>query len=104
MAFVIRELLGGGLLHRDILTVADGDLDAYAKKPVIEGDTLAWPDLPAESARFDDRPHGRRSVLARGRLAAPHRQSRPRHASRISAVDRDRWTIEAPARVFSDQD
>jgi len=36
MAYVIRELLGGGLLHRDIMTVSGGDLGDYAREPVLE--------------------------------------------------------------------
>jgi len=101
-AFVIRELLSGGLLHRDILTIAEGDLDAYAKKPAIEADALTWPDLPAESGdstivrTLADpfSPEGGFRILA-GNLG--------RACIKVSAVDRDRWTIEAPARVFSDQ-
>jgi len=101
-AFVIRELLSGGLLHRDILTIAEGDLDAYAKKPAIEADALTWSDLPAESGdstivrTLADpfSPEGGFRILA-GNLG--------RACIKVSAVDRDRWTIEAPARVFSDQ-
>ncbi|RHW16430.1 phosphogluconate dehydratase [Sphingomonas gilva] len=100
--FVIRELLSGGLLHRDILTIADGDLGAYTRKPVIESDALAWPELPAESGdstivrTLADpfSPEGGFRILA-GNLG--------RACIKVSAVERDRWTIEAPARVFHDQ-
>ncbi|MCM8730268.1 phosphogluconate dehydratase [Hephaestia sp. GCM10023244] len=100
--FVIRELLGAGLLHRDILTVAGDDLGAYGRMPEMDGDTLVWRDLPA--APIDDsivrtvaapfQPEGGMRILT-GNIG--------RACIKISAVEEDRWTIEAPARVFSDQ-
>ena len=103
MAYVIRELLQGGLLHRDILTVGGADLSDYAREPVIEGETLVWHDGPAASRdeamlRSIDAPFspdgGMR--LVSGNLG--------RAIFKTSAVDPARWTIEAPARIFSDQD
>jgi phosphogluconate dehydratase len=101
-AFVIRELLGGGLMHGDTVTVAAGGMAAYGRKPRIEGDALTWPELPAESG--DDSivrtldapfsPEGGFRILT-GNLG--------RACIKVSAVERERWTIEAPARVFSDQ-
>jgi phosphogluconate dehydratase len=101
-AFVIRELLRGGLMHGDTVTVAAGGMAAYARKAVIEDDTLVWPELPAESgdekivatleAPFS--PEGGFRILT-GNLG--------RACIKVSAVERERWTIEAPARVFSDQ-
>ncbi len=100
-AFVIRELLRGGYLHPDILTVA-GDMADYTRKPTMAGDTLAWND-PAEAPGDDTilrmidapfSPEGGFRILA-GNLG--------RACIKVSAVERDRWTIEAPCRVFSDQ-
>ena len=99
--FVIRELLGAGLLHGDILTVAGDNLSAYGRRPVIAGDELAWVDPGASgdesivrpvSAPFS--PEGGFRILT-GNLG--------RACIKVSAVERDRWTIEAPARVFEDQ-
>ncbi|ATE63160.1 phosphogluconate dehydratase [Rhizorhabdus dicambivorans] len=103
MAYVIATLIDGGLLHRDILTVAGRDLADYARDPKLDGDGLAWVDAPA--APLDEamlRPHsnpfqpdgGMR--LVQGNLG--------RGTFKTSAVDRERWTIEAPCRVFDDQD
>ncbi|MGL4313108.1 MAG: phosphogluconate dehydratase [Sphingomonas sp.] len=101
LPFVIRELLDAGLLHRDIMTVAGDDLGAYAHKAVLQDDALAWVD-PGESK--DDsivRPaatpfssEGGFRILT-GNIG--------RACIKVSAVDRDRWVIEAPARVFEDQ-
>jgi phosphogluconate dehydratase len=101
MAFVIRELLSAGLVHRDILTVAHGDLSAYAEKPELDGDGLAWAD-PGPSgdetilrpAADPFSPEGGFRIL-KGNIG--------RACIKVSAVERDRWTIEAPARVFTDQ-
>ena len=103
MGYVIRELLGGGLLHRDIMTVSGGDLGDYAREPALKSETLVWQDAPEQSRddamlRSIDAPFsadgGMR--LVKGNLG--------RAIFKTSAVDPSRWTIEAPARVFFDQD
>jgi phosphogluconate dehydratase len=103
MAFVISELLDAGLLHRDIMTVSTGNLTAYGEEPYLAGETLAWRNAPAQSGddtmlRTPSEPFlpdgGMRLVT--GNLG--------RATFKTSAVDKERWTIEAPARVFNDQD
>ncbi|QIG80364.1 phosphogluconate dehydratase [Stakelama tenebrarum] len=101
-AFVIRELLNGGLMHGDVLTVAPGGMADYGRKPAVEDDTLVWNDLPEKSG--DDSivrtldapfsPEGGFRILA-GNLG--------RGCIKVSAVERERWIVEAPCRVFSDQ-
>src|SRR5579859_5258726 len=103
MGFTIRELLGAGLLHRDLLTVAADDLVAYARAPTLEGDALAWADAPAQSrdetmlrpAAAPFSPDGGMRLLT-GNLG--------RAIIKTSAVAEAHLTIEAPARVFTDQD
>lgn len=100
--FVLRELARGGLIHNDILTIAEGGFAQYGQKPDVEGDALVWRDLP--EAPGDDSvvrtidtpfaPEGGFRIL-QGNLG--------RACIKVSAVERDRWTIEAPARVFSTQ-
>jgi len=101
MAFVIRELLSGGLIHRDLLTISKGDMAAYAEKPQLDGDTLVWRDpgpsrdetiLSPVDKPFS--PEGGFRIL-KGNIG--------RACIKVSAVERERWTIEAPARVFTDQ-
>ncbi|HKY82860.1 MAG TPA: phosphogluconate dehydratase [Sphingobium sp.] len=102
MSVVIRELLDNGLLHRDIVTVARDGLTDYGKEPVIEDEALAWRDVPASRDETILRPvsnpfsaDGGMKLLA-GNLG--------RCVMKVSAVDKERWTIEAPAAVFHDQD
>jgi len=103
MAYVIATLIDGGLLHRDILTVAGKDLGDYAADPTLDGETLAWepaPALPRDETMLRPvanpfQPDGGMR-LVQGNLG--------RGTFKTSAVASERWTIEAPARVFDDQD
>jgi phosphogluconate dehydratase len=50
MAFVVRELLAAGLVHRDVVTVAGEGLEAYAREPFLEPDgTVTWREGAAQS-------------------------------------------------------
>ena len=101
IGYVIRELLDAGLLHGDIMTVG-GTIADYACEPVMDGDRLAWHPAPAVtrdeamlrpvSAPFS--PDGGMRLLT-GNLG--------RAVIKTSAVEESRWTIEAPCRIFSDQ-
>jgi phosphogluconate dehydratase len=103
MAFVIRTLLHEGMVHGDILTVHGTGLRDQAQDPVLDGDRLAY--APAPEASRDDTmlrpvanpflPDGGMRLLT-GNLG--------RCVIKTSAVDRERWTIEASAAVFDDQD
>jgi phosphogluconate dehydratase len=102
IAFVIRTLFDEGLLHGDILTVWDGGLAAYTGEPVLEGDKLVWnsvtesrDDTMLRPASAPFQPDGGMR-LVQGNLG--------RATFKTSAVDASRWTIEAPARIFHDQD
>jgi phosphogluconate dehydratase len=102
MAFTIAQLLDAGLVHEDIRTVAGSGLADYAREPALDGDRLVWTPAPAESrdesilrpvARAFRPDGGMR--LVQGNLG--------RGTFKTSAVAPERWTIEAPARVFCDQ-
>ncbi len=101
MPWVISELLGAGLLHRDLKTVGGSDMTTYAKRPSIEGEALVWGDVGASG---DDTilraPSAPFAVEGGFRILTGNLG---RACIKVSAVDRDRWTIEARARVFSDQ-
>ncbi len=103
MQFLIRELRRAGLLHDDVLTVMGHGLADYEKEPALVGDEIVWRETDASSrdesvlrpaARPFDPEGGLR--LLKGNLG--------RAVIKVSAVKRDRWVIEAPARVFSSQD
>ena len=103
IGFVIRELCGAGLLHDDVMTVARRSLADYAVEPTLVDDALVW--QPAPAIPRDDtmlrpvasafQPDGGMRLLS-GNLG--------RCIIKTSAVQPDRWTIEAPCAVFSTQD
>ena len=103
IGFVIRELLGAGLLHRDITTVARRDLTDYGHEPVLTGEALMWQPAPAATrdatmlrpAADPFAPDGGMRLL-KGNLG--------RAIIKTSAVDPARWVIEAPCMLFGDQD
>ncbi|MCW2335792.1 phosphogluconate dehydratase [Sphingobium sp. B2D3A] len=103
MAWIITELLRGGLLHRDVMTVARADLTDYGRMPTLENDALVWDEpLTAPGNEAILRPLSNPFSADGGmRLLAGNLG---RCIMKTSAVDRERWTIEAPCRVFSDQD
>jgi phosphogluconate dehydratase len=103
MAFVIDQLLGAGLLHRDLITVAGDDVGAYARAPRLDGESLVW--TPAASESGDDsllRPAARPFDADGGMRLLSGNLGRA--MVKTSAVDAAGWTIEAPARIFDDQD
>ena len=119
MAYVIRTLLDAGLAHGDILTVWDGGMEAYTAEPILDESPREGGDLP------DD---GERSPPARGFTYRAVTESRDetmlrpvaeafqpdggmklltgnlgRACFKSSAVAPERFTVEAPARVFENQ-
>ncbi|MFL0357500.1 phosphogluconate dehydratase [Erythrobacter sp. GH1-10] len=102
MSYVTRTLLDEGLAHADILTVWDGGMEAYTAEPVLgDGDNLDW--SPVTESRDDTmlrpasdpfQPDGGMR-LVKGNLG--------RACFKSSAVARERWTVEAPCRVFENQ-
>ena len=102
MAFLIRELLDAGLLHRDIRTVAGGGLELYAREPFLEDGQVVWRDGPTETLDpailrpaadpFDA--EGGVKLLT-GNLG--------RSVIKVSAVKPEHRVVEAPAVVFADQ-
>ncbi|MBS7537665.1 phosphogluconate dehydratase [Ancylobacter lacus] len=104
MGFVIRELLGHGLLHRDVETVWGGGLDAYVQEPVLKDDgALDWREAATAS--------GDEAVL-RG-VGTPFQATGGlrllsgdlgKAVIKTSAIAPERHVIEAPARVFHSQE
>jgi phosphogluconate dehydratase len=103
MAFLIRELLGGGFLHGDTMTVVGRGLAGYAREPWLDDGRLAWRAAPASSGDLDVlRPvaepfssHGGLQLLT-GNLG--------RAMIKTSAMKHEHHVVEAPALVFNDQD
>jgi phosphogluconate dehydratase len=102
IGYVIKELLGAGLIHADALTIAPGGMADYASEPALADKDLVWHPAPEQSrdesllrpvsAPFQ--PDGGMRLM-QGNLG--------RATYKTSAVEESRWTVEAPARVFDSQ-
>ncbi len=103
MGFVIRELIAVGLVHADILTIAEGGLAAYADEPFLAGEALAWRPVPEASGDEAMLRSPAAPFLADGGMRLVQ-GNLGRATFKTSAVDPSRWTIEAPARVFDTQE
>ena len=104
MAVVVRQLLDAGLAHADVTTVAGpGGLRRYQQEPFLDGDTLVWREGPAVSLDtamlrpVDDPFDAEGGIrLVSGNLG--------RAVVKTSAVKPEHRIVEAPAKVFDDQD
>lgn len=102
MSLLIRELLGAGLIHADIPTVFGTDMTAYTQEPFLEDGKLVWREGPTESLDRDVlrpvadpfAPTGGLNVLD-GNLG--------RGVIKVSAVSQEHRIVEAPVRLFDDQ-
>ncbi len=102
LGYMIGELLKAGLLHPDTQTVAGQGLENYTKDPQFSGGALTWRDGPGKSlndkilrpANAPFQPTGGLKRLT-GSLGTA--------VMKVSAVAPEHQVIEAPARVFADQ-
>ncbi|GIX13196.1 MAG: phosphogluconate dehydratase [Paracoccaceae bacterium] len=103
LAFVIGELLEAGLLHEDVTTIAGPGLRRYTREPKLRDGAVVWQDGPRESAAegilrpvsSPFQPSGGLQLL-QGNLG--------RAVIKVSAVKPEHRVIEAPARIFHDQE
>jgi phosphogluconate dehydratase len=100
--FVIRELLDGGFMHEDVLTVRAGGIREYTREPALEGGVLSWHEMGASKDEAIVRPAAQPFSpsgglkLLQGKLG--------RSVIKVSAVPDDRHMIQAAARVFDSQE
>ncbi|MCG5074423.1 phosphogluconate dehydratase [Paraburkholderia tagetis] len=103
IAFLVRELLDGGLLHEDVKTVAGEGLRHYTEEPKLLDGKLTW--VPAVEKSADTavlrplpepfQPDGGLRLM-QGRIG--------RGVIKISAVAPDHRLVRAPAVVFDSQE
>ncbi len=101
MGFVIGTLLDEGLAHGDVLTVWRGGFEDYAREPRLESDGLVWRDPGPSGDEAMLRPASTPFQADGGMRLLEGNLGRACFKS--SAVERERWTVEAPCRVFDDQ-
>ena len=104
MGFMIRELLSAGLLHEDVTTIMGTGLSGYTQEPGLdEAGALIWREAAKSS--------GDTSVL-RG-VSEPFQSTGGlnvlegplgRAVIKSSSIPEDRHIIEAPCRIFHNQE
>lgn len=103
LQYMIGNLLEAGLLHEDVTTVAGDGLARYANEPLLQDGVLTWRDGPRET--LNDRILRPASDPFQPTGGLRQLQGNLGHGMmKISAVAPERHVIEAPARVFHDQD
>ncbi|HCS27005.1 MAG TPA: phosphogluconate dehydratase [Spongiibacteraceae bacterium] len=100
--FVIRELIGAGLLHNDVATVWGNGLTHYTREPLLKDEQLSWQNAPVDSADTSVLQTAEHPFQAEGGLRLLT-GNLGRSVIKTSAVDEAHWTIEAPAKIFDDQ-
>ena len=101
-AWLLGELLDGGLLHGDVATVAGHGLQDYCREPWLAAGRLAWRELPATPPPADIlRPCTSPFADEAGMLLLQGNLGRA--MLKTSAVDPAYWQICAPARVFASE-
>jgi len=102
MAFVTYTLAREGLIHTDTITAGANSMADWVGNPELHGDELVW-KAAEESADIDMLRPAADPFQADGGLRLMQ-GNLGRAIFKTSAVDEERWTIEAPAICFSDQD
>ncbi|WCN14621.1 phosphogluconate dehydratase [Marinomonas mediterranea] len=102
MAFLVKQLIKGGLVHEDVNTIVGKGLSHYAKEPFLDGDNVVWKEgtdvsLDADVVRPIENPFSKEGGLSllKGNLG--------RSVIKVSAVKEESRIIEAPAVVFHNQ-
>ncbi len=102
MAFLIRELLDAGLLHEDVDTVVGHGLRRYTQEPFLDGERLVWREGPTHSLDESILRPVARPFSPEGGLRVME-GNLGRGVMKVSAVAAEHQVVEAPARVFHDQ-
>ena len=102
MSFLIRELLDAGLLHEDVNTVAGPGLRRYTQEPFLDDGRLVWREGPRQSLDENILRPVARAFSPEGGLRVMQ-GNLGRGVMKVSAVAPEHQVVEAPARVFHDQ-
>ena len=101
--YVIRELLDGGFMHADVMTVRAGGLREFTAIPQSQGaGALEWVDAGVSKDDTVVRPVSSPFSASGGLKLLQGNLGRS--VIKVSAVPEDRHVIEAPCRVFESQE
>ena len=102
LGYVMKELLGAGLLHGDVLTILGEGLDKFCVEPFISDEKLGWKNAPSESLDLEILRPVTEPFDAEGGLRLVDGNI-GRAITKVSAVSPEHYSIAAKARVFESQ-
>ena len=103
LAFLFRELINAGLLHADVQTITGRGLERYTAEPKLRDGKLEWEPGPERSANEKILRPAQEPFAATGGLR--HLKGNlGRAVVKVSAVKPENRIVEAPARIFHDQE
>lgn len=104
MGVLIAELLRNGLLHEDVLTVANNKgMNSYTQEPKLQEAKIVWEDCPKSSLDTEVLATVEKPFSVEGGLHVM-KGNLGRGVSKLSAVAKSHQVVEAPAVVFDDQE
>lgn len=104
LAFIVHQLRSKGLLNEDVKNVMGGDLDAYTRKPQIDADrNVTWGGTVTESGDDDILATAEAPFAAEGGMRTVN-GNLGTGVVKISAVEPEYQTIEAPCKIFETQE
>ncbi len=103
-ASLFRALLDGGLMHEDVMTVVGPGLSRYCSEPALEQGELTWKMAPQAGTVDPDVLRSPQQPFADDGGIRVLEGSLGRGVIKVSAVADANRVIEAPARVFDDQE
>ncbi len=103
MGYLIKELLGAGLLHEDVGTIVGKGMKHYLKEPKLgKNENVEWVDIPQSSGNKNILATAQEPFSATGGLKMLA-GNLGEAVIKISAVKEERHVIEAPVKVFESQ-
>ena len=102
LSFMIGQLLDAGLLHGDAKTVSGAGLSDYRQEPKLRDGRLAWEPGPTSSLNDKILRPASDPFATTGGLRQVS-GNLGRGVIKVSAVAPERQIIEAPCRIFHDQ-
>ena len=104
MGFMIRELLGAGLLHEDVTTIMGTGLSGYTQEPGLDDKgALIWREAAKTSGDISVLRGVTEPFQATGGLNVLEGPL-GRAVIKSSSIPEDRHVIEAPCRIFHSQE
>lgn len=102
MAYLIRELINAGLVHSEVLTIAENGLNSFTQEPFLEGEKAIWREGAEQSGDLDVLRPASDPFAQDGGLRLV-KGNIGRGCVKISAVKPEYQRIQAKARVFTSQ-